>query len=156
MRMSHLQSDQLASIKRRTKNGRHTVKYLTKLCDKTSVHPCILHTTRVSVCLLRTFILTDRVKSKEDFNLSVCCYRNQSLCQIHTHHTLRGGGGRKKQPNRKLSVSKKTRKQNQMSLALVYRVLLLSARGREATKKIRLELQRNRIEWNGFCGMHEV
>lgn len=27
-----------------TKNGRHTVKYLTKLCDKTSVHPCTLYT----------------------------------------------------------------------------------------------------------------
>lgn len=51
-----------------------------------SIH---VHCTRVCVCLLRTFILTDRVKSKEDFNLSVyrCCYRNQSLCQIHTHTT---------------------------------------------------------------------
>lgn len=100
-----------------------------------SIH---VHCTRVCVCLLRTFILTDRVKSKEDFNLSVyrCCYRNQSLCQIHTHNTHKREkvAEEKKQSNRKLSVSKKKRKQNHMSLALVYRVHFLRHKGEKQQK----------------------
>lgn len=74
------------------------------------------------------------------------------MSNTHTQHAQkREGGRRKKAVESKIKRIEKEEKTKSYVIGIGLTCTFSSAQGREATKNIRLELRRNRIESNGMA-----
>lgn len=128
MRMSHLQSDQKLEKKIPKKQTRWNIwqSYTTKHWS-IRVRACML-------CVLRTFILTNRVKSKEDFNLSVCAISEMK---------------EEEKTNSNKKWAHRWKKENKIICQWHWSAVLQFFCSRERRKKVPF-LELLRIEWNCF------